>query len=98
MEESPEPHYIVVEESLAPQHVVVEECPAPMSCVKDRPYLVVDSPPGPTLGKTENPSLVPMSGTKDEPSPVDDSLAVPKVNNLCSEERIRWREVLQRSE
>ena len=72
-----------VEESLAPQYVAVEEFPAPISGVKDRPCLVVESPPGPTWGQTENTSPVPVSGTKDQPSLVDDSPAVPKVNNLC---------------
>ena len=78
VEESPAPHYIMVKDSPAPQCNVVEESAVPMSCVKDRPCLVVESPD--RAGTT---SPVPMTGTKDRQSLVDDSPAVPKVNNLC---------------
>ena len=54
----------------------------PMSGVKDRPCLVVQSPEL-TEDRAGTTSLVTMSGTKDCPSLVDDSAALPKVNNLC---------------
>ena len=82
VEESPAPHYIMVEDSLAPQCIVVEESPSPMSGIINRPSLVVESPE-PTEDRAGPSSPVPMSGTKDRPSLVDDSLVVPKVNNLC---------------
>ena len=71
-----------MEDSLAPQFIAVEESPVPMSGVKNRPCLVVEcsEPTGDGTGTT---SPVPMSGTKDRPSLVDDSPAMPKVNNLC---------------
>ena len=82
VEESLAPQYIMVEDCPAPQCIVVEESPVPMSGVKHRPCLVLES-----LEPTENwagtTSPVPMSGTKDSPSLLDDSPAVPKVNNLC---------------
>ena len=82
VEESPAPHYIMLEDSLVPQCIVVEESPVPMSGVKDRPCLVVASPEHTGDGAgTKSP--VPTSGAKDCPSLVDDSPAVPKVNNLC---------------
>ena len=52
-----------------------------MSGVKNRPCLVVE-PPEPTGDRACTTSLVPMSGTKDRPSLVDDSLAMQKVKNL----------------
>ena len=82
VEESPAPHYIMVQDSPAPQFIVVAESPVPMSGVKNRPCLVVESPE-PTEDRVGITSPVPMSGTKDRPSLVDDSLAMPKVNNLC---------------
>ena len=82
VEESPAPHYIMVEDSPAPQCSVVEESPVPMSGVKNHPCLVLESPE-PTKGRAGTESPVPMSGTKGRPSLVDDSLAMPKVNNLC---------------
>ena len=82
VEESPAFHYIIVDDSLAPRYIVVEECLVPMSGIKNRPNLVVESPPGPTKDQPSTTSPVLMSGTKDQPSLVDDSSAVPKVNNL----------------
>ena len=82
VEESPAPHYIMVEDSPAPQCIVVAKFPVPMSSVKDRPCLVVESPE-PTEDRAGTTSPVRMSGTSDPPSLVDDSSAVPKVNNLC---------------
>ena len=82
VEESPAPHYIMVEDSLAPQCIVVGESPVPMSGVKDRSCLVVDSPE-PTEDRAGTTSQVPMSGTKGRQSLGDDSPAVPKVDNLC---------------
>ena len=54
----------------------------PMRGVKNRPYLVVESLE-PTEDRASTMSLVPMSGTKDRPSLVDDSPVVPKVDSLC---------------
>ena len=54
----------------------------PMSGVKDRPCLLVESTE-PTEDWAGTTSPVPMSGTQDCPFLVDDSSAVPKVNNLC---------------
>ena len=85
VKESPMPHYIMVEDFLAPQYIVVEGSAVPMSGFKNRPCLVVESPPEPTDDRASTTSAVPMSGTKDEPSLADDSPAVPKVNNLCWE-------------
>ena len=82
VEESPAPHYITVEDSPAPQCIVVEEPLMPISGVKHRPFLVVESPE-PTEGRACPTSPLPMSRTKDHPSLVDDSPAMPKVNNLC---------------
>ena len=82
VEETPAPHYITVEDSPTPQFIVVEESRVPMSSVKNRPCLVVESPE-PTEDRAGTTSPVPMSGTKDGPSLMDDSLAMPKVNNLC---------------
>ena len=82
VEESPAPHYIMVEDSPAPHFIVVEESLVRMSGVKNRPCLVVESPE-PTEDRASTTSPVSMSGTKDRPSLVDDSLAMPKVNNLC---------------
>ena len=75
VEESPAPHYIIVQDSRAPQGVVVEESPVPMSGAKKSPCLVVESPELTEDGAVPS-SPVPMSG-------VDDSPAVPKVNDLC---------------
>ena len=83
LEESPAPHYIMVEDSPAPQYIVVEEYPVPMSCVRNRPCLVMESPPKPTEDRDGTMSAVPMSSTTDRPSVVDDSQAVLEVNNLC---------------
>ena len=80
--ESSAPHEIVVEDSPAPQYIVVQESLVPMSDIKDHPCLVVESAE-PTEDRAGTISPLPMSGTKDGPSQVDDSLAVPKVNNLC---------------
>ena len=96
VDESPAPHYIVVEDSLAPQCIVVEESPVPMSGVKDRPCLVVEFPK-PTEDRAGTTSPVPMNGTKNRPSLVDDSPEMPKVNNLCSGEGTRWRKVQEPS-
>ena len=82
VEESPAPHYIMMEDSPVPQCIVVHEFPVPMSGVKDSPCLVVESPE-PMEDRAAATSPVPMSGTKDRPSLVDDSPAMPKVNNLC---------------
>ena len=82
VEESPAPHYIMVEDSPAPQYIVVEESLVPMSGVKNRPCLVVESSE-PTEDRSSTTFPVHMSGTKDQPSLVDDSPAVPKVDNLC---------------
>ena len=82
VEESSAPHYIMAENSPALQCIVVDESPVPMSGVKDRPCLVGESPE-PTEEQARTASPVPMSGTKDRPSLVDDSLAMPKVKNLC---------------
>ena len=82
VEESRAPHYIMVEDSPAPQCIVVAEPPVPMSGVKDRACLVVETPE-PKEDRAGTTSPGPMSGTKDRPSLVDDSLAMPKVNNLC---------------
>ena len=82
VEETPAPHYIMVEDSPAPQCIVVEESRVPMSGVKDRLCLLVESPE-PTEDRAGAKSPVPMSGAKDRPSLVDESLAVPQVNNLC---------------
>ena len=82
VEESPAPHYIMVEDSSAPQCIVVVESPVPMSGVKERPCLVVESPE-PTEDRAGTTSPVPMSGTKERPSLVDDSPVVPKAKNLC---------------
>ena len=68
-----------------------------MSGVKDRPGLVVESPLGPTWGETGNLSPMPTSGTKGQPSLVDDFPAMLNVNNLGSGERVLWREVQQPS-
>ena len=54
----------------------------PMSGVKDRLCLVVASPE-PTEDRAGTTSPVPLSGTKDRPSLLNDSPPVPKVNNLC---------------
>ena len=54
----------------------------PMSGVKDRPCLVVESPER-TEDRGGTTSPVPMSGTKHHQSLMDDSPAVPKVNNPC---------------
>ena len=82
VEESPAPHYIMVEDSPAPQCIIVEESPVPMSGVKDRRCLVVESPES-TGDRAGTTSPGPMSRSKDRPSLVDDSRAMPKVNNLC---------------
>ena len=82
MEASPAPHYIMVEDSLAPQFSDVEESPVPLSGIKNHPCLVVE-PPEPTEDRAGTRSPVSMSGTKDCPSPVDDSPAMPNVNKLC---------------
>ena len=82
VEESPTPQYFMVQDSPAPQCIVVEESLVPMSGVKYRPCLIVESLE-PTEGRAGTESPVPMSGRKDGPSLVDDSPAVPKVNNLC---------------
>ena len=82
VEESSAPHEIMADDSPAPQCIVVEESPVPMNGVKDRPCLVVKSPE-PTKDWSGARSPVPKSRTKDCSSPVDDSPAVSKVNNLC---------------
>ena len=82
LEESPAPHYIMVEDSPGPKYIVVEESPVPMSGLKNRQCLVVESLE-PTKDRASATFLVPMNGTKDQPFLVDDSPAVPKVNNLC---------------
>ena len=82
VEESQVPHYIMAKDSPAPQCIVVEGSPVPMNGVKNRPCLVVETPE-PTEDRAGSTSPVPMSGTKDGLSLVDDSPAVPKVNNLC---------------
>ena len=82
VEEFPAPHYIMVEDSPASQCIVVEESPFPLSRIENHPCLVVESLE-PTEGRAGTECPVPMSGTKDRPSLVDDSPAVPKVNNLC---------------
>ena len=79
VEESPAPHYIMVEDTQAPQCIVVEESPVPISGVKDRPCLVVESPE-PTEDPAGTTSPVPMSGTKDRPSLLDESLATLLIN------------------
>ena len=82
VKESPVPHDIMVEDSPAPHYIVVEESSVPMSGVKNRPCLVVQSLE-PTEDRASTTCPVPVSGTKVQPSLVDDSLAGPKVNNLC---------------
>ena len=82
VEESLAPHSIMLEDSRAPQLIVVEESPVPMSGVKNRPCLVVESLE-PTEDRAGTTSPVSMSGTRDRTSLVDDSPAMPKVNNLC---------------
>ena len=81
VEESPLPHYIMVEDYLAPQCIVVQKSLVPMSGVKNPLCLVVESLE-PTEDRAGYKSQVPMSGTKDPSSPVDDSAVVPKVDNL----------------
>ena len=81
VEESLAPHYVMVEDSPAPQYIAVQESPVPMSGVKDRPCLVVESPE-PTEDRPGTTSPVPLSGPKDRSSLLDDSLEVPKANNL----------------
>ena len=82
VQESPAPHYIMVEDSRARLYIVVEEPPMPMSGVKYRPCLVPESPE-PIQDRGGTKCTVPKSGTKDRPSLVDDSAAVPKVRNPC---------------
>ena len=82
VKESPAPHYIMAEDFPARQCIVVEESPVPMSSVKHRPCLVLESLE-PTEDRAGPTFPVPMSGTKDRLSLMDDSLAMPKVNNLC---------------
>ena len=53
----------------------------PMSGIKSRPCLVLESPPETTGDGAGTTSQVPMSRTKDQPSLLDDSQEVPKVNN-----------------
>ena len=82
VKKSPGPHYIMVEDSRGPQYNVVADTPAPMSGLKSRPCLGVESLE-PTGDRASTTSPVPMSGTKDHSSLVDDSPAVLKANNLC---------------
>ena len=84
VEESPAPHYIMVEDSPAPQCIVVDESLVPMSSVEDRPCQSLEYLE-PTEDRAGTTSPVPMSGTKHCSSLVDDSPAMPKVNNLCWE-------------
>ena len=71
-----------VRTGFTPQFIIVEVPLVPMSDVKNRACLVVESlEPTEDLADTRSP--VPMSGTKDHPSLVDHSPAMPKVNNLC---------------
>ena len=53
-----------------------------MRGVKDRPCLVVESPE-PTEDRGGATSPVPMTGTKNCPSLMNDTPAVPNVNSLC---------------
>ena len=54
-----------------------------MSGLKNRPCLVEEPPPEPTGDPAGTTSPVSMSGPEDQPSLVDDSPTVQKVQNLC---------------
>ena len=84
VDQSPVPHYIMGEDSPAPQGIVVEKSLVRMSCIKDRTCLIVESPE-PTEDRAGTTSLVPVSGTIDSASLLDDSPALPMVDNLCCE-------------
>ena len=80
VDESPASHYIVGQDPTC--------CGGGVPSARERrgnhgPCLDMESPPGPMWGHTKNLSQVPMNGTKDQPSLVDDSPTFPKVDNLC---------------